>query len=152
MCTKGLRNGLFCLLTLFLYSGYAPAQSVEQTESWQADEQIDIDLHALLGPVWQPVEFTPADRYGVPLFPLYKQEPAGAQGDFRPAPVPIPTSIPTSPSQPGPNTQPVQPQTPPAPPQPDAQKTMPQQPPPPPPPPAQPPCPIIYYDPNCVGP
>jgi len=153
MCIDRLRKSFQALTWILLSSFVAPAfaQAVEQTESWQQDEQIDIDLRALLGPVWQPVEFTETDRFG--LFPLYKQEPPGAQGDFRPPPpVPTPVTVPTMPSQPNPDpdSQPSQPQSPPPP---NAQNNQPMQPPPAPPPPAPPPnpfpCPIVYYDPNC---
>ncbi|HEC12794.1 MAG TPA: hypothetical protein ENI80_06020, partial [Acidiferrobacteraceae bacterium] len=63
--------------------------------SWRQDQKIDVSLRALRGPVLQSVFFPPTIKQGAPDWPLYKQEPPAAQGDFS-APVAMPT--PTTPS------------------------------------------------------
>jgi len=96
----------------------AAAQLVEDSDSWQQDVEIDRYLNVLRGPVWQPVWFTPADRPGYPaLQPLYKQQPPGAQQDFRvnagnpgQLPVTMPTASPL-PTANNVNSQPVSGQT-----------------------------------------
>ncbi len=104
---SALATGLVILLWITgLVTAPVRAQLIEETESWQDDQSVDAIMQTLVGPVWQPVWFTPRDRRGVPLIsPLYKQQPPAAQQDFRPppAPEPKPKPVPEPEPEPGPD-------------------------------------------------
>lgn len=56
--------------------------------AWQREYRLDVALGVDLDPIQQPL-LIPGERLGAPRWPLYKQEPPGAQSDFRPAPAPV---------------------------------------------------------------
>ena len=106
-------------LAVALWAGLASAplyaQQVDEPDSWQANQGIDLFMDTLHGPILQPVWFTPADD-PAELFgsPIYKQQPPVAQEDFRPPP-PKPTPKPEpkpAPKQPQPAPQPAPPPVP----------------------------------------
>ena len=100
MFTKHSSGKFFAvaLATLGLAGWQLPAvaQLVEEPASWQEHQAIDLAMGTLTGPVWQPVWFTPQGRRpGLQSIPFYRQQPPGAQEDFRPAPEPVAVSMPS---------------------------------------------------------
>ncbi|MDH3280280.1 MAG: hypothetical protein OEQ18_04015 [Gammaproteobacteria bacterium] len=92
-------------LWIGLASAPVYAQQVGEPDTWQANQDIDLFMDTLRGPILQPVWFTPADVPGVsPGSPIYKQQPPGVQEDFRPPP-----PKPASPPKPAPKPKPVPP-------------------------------------------
>ena len=83
---KRLKRLLIAVIAMGAVSvGSVIAQEVESPESWQELEAIDEIMGELHGPVWQPVYFTPSHIPGASTgSPIYKQQPFGAQQDFRP--------------------------------------------------------------------
>jgi len=81
-CRK-MNTSTMVFLTGFVIAP-AFAQQIEDPDTWQGNQAIDVSMHSLHSPVWQPVWFTPEQVLGIPKgSPLYKQQPLGAQMDFR---------------------------------------------------------------------
>ncbi len=80
----------------------AMAQSVDTPSSLAGHEQIDAALGMLSGPVWKPVRFNRDNAPGaISTSPFYKQQPPGAQEDFRlPASPTTPVVAPAPPREP----------------------------------------------------
>ena len=53
--------------------------------SWEQDWQLDKEMNVLDQPVRRPIIIPLGDglQRGAPNWPIYKQQPAAAQGDFR---------------------------------------------------------------------
>lgn len=78
------------------------AQPLDTPASLAEHEQIDAAMGVLDGPVWKPVWFNRDHAPGaLSASPFYKQQPPGAQEDFRvPTSPPTPVALPTPPREP----------------------------------------------------
>ena len=73
---------------------------------WEQDWQLDTEMNVLDQPVRRPIIIPLGDglQRGAPNWPIYKQQPAAAQGDFRALPPSgqgIPANIPVLPGSGG---------------------------------------------------
>jgi len=85
MCTNRLMTKRWCQLALVVSAlvlifrvGVSAAVADPTLEQ---DLALDLDLNVLEAPMVQPLGIPGAER-GLPLWPIYKQEPPGTQGDF----------------------------------------------------------------------
>lgn len=115
MCTdSSFRKALWaCLCALWINS--AAAEKVQTTKVLADDLEIDRALSALRAPVLHIIPNPGEGEKGAPLWPLYKQEVAKGQTDFRPVITPTetqarkersPASKPKPQPAPNPNPQP----------------------------------------------
>ncbi len=89
MCTKSHIKIILGALAAIGLTSTAPAGNVRTPNGVAADLEIDRALGALRAPVPQVMPYPGSGEKGAPLWPLYKQEVAKGQTDFRPVVAPV---------------------------------------------------------------
>jgi hypothetical protein len=70
---------------IFLAALLVAACIATKAQAWQVEWELDQEMGVLEGPVWRPIIIPYGDglRRGAPQWTYYRQQPKGAQDDFR---------------------------------------------------------------------